>query len=105
MAALYPARRRLFSALLRQSRRSFASATDSSEKTLLSPDDWTAFQLDRAERTTLGQSILFSSSPYTTDVVLPHHQLTSFQNLAQPRHDITLGNLTIHYTVQRPHAT
>ena len=54
MATLCPVRRRLFSALLRQPRRSFTSATDSSEKRLLSQDDWTAFQLDRAERTTLG---------------------------------------------------
>ena len=54
MAALCPVRRRLLSALLRQPRRTFTSATDSSEKILQSQDDWTAFQLDRAERTTLG---------------------------------------------------
>ena len=54
MAALCPVRRRLFAALSRQPRRTYASATDSSERILRSQDDWTAFQLDRAERTTLG---------------------------------------------------
>jgi hypothetical protein len=50
--ALCPLRVRLLAAL-RNQRRSFTSV---SEKRLLSEDDWAAFQLQRAERSTLSQS-------------------------------------------------
>jgi cell division protein FtsL len=37
----------------RTQRRSFTSVSEASQKKLLSQDDWTAFQLERAERSTL----------------------------------------------------
>jgi hypothetical protein len=38
---------------LRSQLRPFTSVSEASQKRLLSQDDWTAFQLERAERTTL----------------------------------------------------
>ncbi|KAH9001774.1 ribosomal protein S2, flavodoxin-like domain-containing protein [Lactarius akahatsu] len=90
MAALCPARRRLFSALLRQPCRSFTSATESSEKILQSQDDWTAFQLDRAERTTLVDVFSKFGSAQTRDNTWqPHHPL---HRPTAPR-DLTLSAL------------
>jgi hypothetical protein len=38
---------------LRCPRRTFTSVSEASQKKLLSQDDWTAFQLQKLERTTL----------------------------------------------------
>ncbi|KAI9433937.1 ribosomal protein S2, flavodoxin-like domain-containing protein [Lactarius indigo] len=90
MATLCPVRSRLFSALLRQPRRLFTSATDSSEKILQSQDDWTAFQLDRAERTTLVDVFSKFGSAQTRDNTWqPHHPL---HRPTAPR-DLTLSAL------------
>jgi hypothetical protein len=103
MAALCQPRTRLFTAL-RSSRRSLTSATtDASEKRLFSPDDWTAFQVERAERSTLGQSLTNPATCVTGAEIV--HQSTSSQNLARHRLETTRGNLTIPYIVQPPRAT
>jgi hypothetical protein len=53
--ALSPVRT-LLRTTLRNPRRTFTSLPDAPEKRLLSQDDWTAFQVQRAERSTLSQS-------------------------------------------------
>jgi hypothetical protein len=50
--ALSPVRSRLLSTL-RNHRRTLTSLSDAPEKKLLAQDDWTAFQVQRAERSTL----------------------------------------------------
>jgi hypothetical protein len=52
LMALCSLRTRL-AATWRTQRRSFTSVSEVSQNKLLSQDDWTAFQLERAERTTL----------------------------------------------------
>jgi hypothetical protein len=52
LMALCSVRARL-ATTLRSPRRPFTSVSETSQKRLLSQDDWTAFQLQRAERTTL----------------------------------------------------
>ena len=41
----------------RSQHRLFTSVSEAPQKKLFSQDDWTAFQLERAERTTLGLSV------------------------------------------------
>ena len=52
LMALCSLRTRLATAW-RTQRRSFTSVSEASQKRLFSQDDWTAFQLERAERTAL----------------------------------------------------
>ncbi|KAF8266601.1 ribosomal protein S2, flavodoxin-like domain-containing protein [Lactarius quietus] len=87
---LYSAETSLSALLRQQPRRTFTSATDSSEKVLLSQDDWTAFQLDRAERTTLVDIFSkFGSTQNRDNTWQPHHSL---HRPTAPR-DLTLSAL------------
>ncbi|KAI0255361.1 ribosomal protein S2, flavodoxin-like domain-containing protein [Lactifluus subvellereus] len=89
MTALCQPRTRLL-AVLRHSRRHFTSVTDASEKNLFSQDDWTAFQVDRAERATLVDVFSKFGSAQTRDNTWqPHHPL---HRPTAPR-DLTLSAL------------
>ncbi|KAI0282731.1 ribosomal protein S2, flavodoxin-like domain-containing protein [Russula brevipes] len=84
--ALCPLRARLLAAL-RNQHRSFTSV---SEKRLLSEDDWTAFQLQRAERSTLIDAFSkFGSTQTRENTWQPHHSL---HRPTAPR-DLTLSAL------------
>ncbi|KAI0282510.1 ribosomal protein S2, flavodoxin-like domain-containing protein [Russula aff. rugulosa BPL654] len=60
----------------RSQRRSFTSVSEESQKRLLSQDDWTAFQLERAERSTLIDVFSkFGSTETRDNAWQPHHPL------------------------------
>ena len=78
----------------RSQRRSFASVSEASQKRLLSQDDWTAFQLERAERTILSKSfypdaLLYSQRrPSPADIFSKFGSTETRDNTWQPHHPL-----------------
>lgn len=58
----------------RSQRRSFTSVSEESQKRLFSQDDWTAFQVERAERSTLSESFyLYGFTLFTMAFISSRH--------------------------------
>ncbi|KAI0303361.1 ribosomal protein S2, flavodoxin-like domain-containing protein [Multifurca ochricompacta] len=74
--AAFCAQRTRIATVLRHARRPFTSVADGSESRLLSQDDWTAFQVHRAERSTLVDLFSnFGSTQSRDNTWQPHHPL------------------------------